>query len=568
MADKPEGSSISIGKWIVIIAILLFIGIFVFEGTREGGWLNDKTLESIGGYLKSSTFWINWAILAGALFTLGYFTPPFKQSLQNENGKIPYFLVAVITGISLFASIKLGNGLIYKLPWVSWLIPIDAAGNFNWKPLVNVGVLWFFFCYVLPMLPIPYLKEQLTKFFNPKDEKLSAAPYVVFLILSLLLAYQLGAAGIWEKQQFTDVEHFFLGERIGAGLFDTHTGIYKNSEGETRYGIFKTKVAGPDGDVFPLGVLVVVVAGLYILSALKFAKETEALRGWKFFIFFFIAASAANRGVSLQGVIVIAYFAVMLFTKDFIGGTIKDWDQGAMKKYLPWIGGIIVAEYAAEMVNPLTAPPYIPGGIPGKTIILTISIILWNFFSNTFNHIAKAGLNFWICQNCGKACKKYGQKDLEISKNDDEYRKLSADEKKTKDEELKKRIGAPFCQTPNCPANSCQQISGLEALSASAGIKLGAFFNKLIYGWVTRDKDEEKDLDAADAAASGAGGGAGAGEDPAERRARLEARLVEIERQLNNHYNGTRPLTVTERNELEAERLNIRAELATPVGAP
>ena len=487
MADQPgSNSSMSIGKWIVIGAILLFIGIFAFEGVKQG-WLDKNTLTTISNYIKSSTFWTNWAIVAGALFILAYVTPPFKQSFQNENGKIPYFYIAIITGISLFATIKFGNDLIYKLPWISWLLPIDASGKFNWNPLINVGILWGFFCFLLPLLPIPHFQTQLSKFFNPEDKRLSAAPYVIFMILSLVLAFHLGQHGIWEKQQFLDVEHYFLGERAaGGGLFDTHTGMYQTTATstaptETRYGIFKTNVKGPDGDVFPLGVLGVVLAGLYILTALKF-KELNELKGWKFIIFFFIAASAANRGVSLQGIITIAYFAIVIFTKGFIEDALAKWKEGALKKYLPWIGGIIVAEYAAEMVNPLTSPPYFPGGVVGKTIFLAIIIILWNFVSNTLSHATKAGLRFGVCQNCGKPCKKYGQEDLQEEKNGDEYVALNDAAKGIKDQELKQKLGTYLCETPDCPANSCQEISGLDALSASIGIRIGATFNAFITG--------------------------------------------------------------------------------------
>ena len=276
------------------------------------------------------------------------------------------------------------------------------------------------------------------------------------------------------------------------------------------------------------------LAGLYILS-LKF-KELDTLGGWKFIVFFFVAASAANRGVSLQGIIAIAYFAIVLFTKKFIGDQVADWDPGTLKKYIPWIGAIIVAEYASEMVNPLTSPPYLGGGIVGKTIILSIIIIFWNFISNIYNNAAKAGLRFGVCQNCGKPCKRDS--------------------------------GAYLCDTPGCPANNCKEETGIDAISASIGLRIGAAFNRWIRGMGGRNRDERRDLDAADAAAGG--GGAGEGADPdATRRAMLEARRAEIEEMFENERRtGVIIRPPARRAALEEELRDIRAELAIVVGAP
>src|SRR3989338_10894419 len=103
---------------------LIFIIITLLSATLvHAGWFDDiKTKASDGWdavnpFITSKAFWINIAIIFGALFVVIQFIDQVRARFEGNREWILYALLAII---SIFVAIKLGQTPIYSVTAIKW----------------------------------------------------------------------------------------------------------------------------------------------------------------------------------------------------------------------------------------------------------------------------------------------------------------------------------------------------------------------------------------------------------------------------------------------------------------
>ncbi|MEK6901266.1 MAG: hypothetical protein AABX37_02910, partial [Nanoarchaeota archaeon] len=263
-----QGQGGGTAKVVLIIFILVILGLVGFLGYKQG-WFTKQTFTDLWKILQVKEFWINVGILAGIGLFIGYFVPPFKDTLRGkgDDKMAAYILLFLILAGSILAAYKMGNQLLYDYPLIHDFF-FDApapGGNFTYNPLINVAIFWIFICFVLPWY------EPIKKLTHSSGGQSNTAFYTIALIISVVIASKLGAVGVWENQTFLDAEHVLVGERVTvADPLGGHTGSYQaTAKGvtKTQYGILKFEVTTGGKTVYPLPVLIIVYVLLSLILA-------------------------------------------------------------------------------------------------------------------------------------------------------------------------------------------------------------------------------------------------------------------------------------------------------------
>ncbi len=414
MAEGQSGSAV---RWVVILIFLAFIGVTAFMGLKSGGWMRGMDLSKF----TSPTFFLNTFLIGGFMILVGYFTPPFKDSLNPKQGKAgtaAYVLILLFIVIGGYIAFQLGDLKVYQHEFIKWLFPFQND-QFNFKPLANVGIFWFLIAFILPILPLGNIGKKIGQFFQKNDGTANTPGYVLAIVIALILAYNLvefdasknivTAPGIWEHSTFTDIEEFLFGERApDAGLFGEHTGMYP-SKGKIKYGILKIEVDSAGKKVYPLpsGIIVFIL----LLAATSLSGRVQAalagLNQFRFWIFGFIAVFAANSGVSLNAILYVTY-AGIVFAVYMPLSAVPFFNQDG-RRIWALAAAVMVADYAAQILTSFgfftSPPPFIPWERPiAKLITLVIVTSLFIFLRGVGGSAIRSIASMYRCRACNRKC--------------------------------------------------------------------------------------------------------------------------------------------------------------------
>ncbi len=388
----------STGKWILILLVLLLIGVFFWKAYQEK-WLPTDTFKKIGNAVKDKNSLINFAIIAGILLFIAYFMDPFKQTMRG--GKTPaYILLGIILIVAVAVTLQFDGKLIYEHESIKWLF-FDGSGTFTYKPLANVAIFWVLIAIVLPNVGVTQLKVMALG----QSGRGSGAYYVVVLIVALIIASQLGSAGLWEKDTFKKIEKFALGDPTN-GLLSDHTGWYQEGS-EIRYGVLKFKVATSGGEmVYPLPVLVIMFIILHlVLGYFDRNINLGSLGKLRTAAVVLFAAFAANKGSSLGGLVWGAYFSIVFVVHSLLAK--QDFFKGQFK-FLTWAFAFTFADYIS-VINPIVGRPPIveTDSLIWKVIFFTGSAALASFILSALGYgLARKFKDIQVCKRCDSVCER------------------------------------------------------------------------------------------------------------------------------------------------------------------
>ncbi len=407
-----QGQGGSTAKVVLVIFILVILGLVGFLGYKQG-WFTKQTFTDLWNIFQVKEFWINVGILAGVGLFIGYFVPPFKDTMRGkgDDKMAAYILLLLILAGSILAAYKMGNQLLYDYPIIHDFF-FDAGGNFTYNPLINVAIFWIFICFVLPWY------EPIKRLTHSSSGQSNAAFYTIALIISVVIASKLGAVGVWENQMFKDAEHVLLGERVNpTDPLGGHTGSYQTTaKGQqvTKYGILKFEVVAGGKTVYPLPVLIIVYVLLSLILAYYGGQLAQSGlgvlgKGGKDVILGIFAGMAANSGTDLSSVIWLAYLGFFFAVKSMLD-KVNVIQSETFKKYFPIIGAFVAAELLADVINPLKplGPPLFEGS-PTYKIFMAI---FWGFIisfvlgmgKGIFGHLLRFKWKANLCKKCHSVC--------------------------------------------------------------------------------------------------------------------------------------------------------------------